>query len=107
MIRFSWHRLLNLRTKQVNKIICRRFQATAHPLLEALEDRWLPSRVQPWFAPPLPPLNSTHFRLTAPSTTTAGSFFSVTVTALDSTNHTVTSYTGTVHFTSSDGIARL
>src|SRR5262249_44485073 len=46
----------------------------------------------------------THFSV-VPSTTstTAGSEFTVTVTALDSSNNVVTGYTGTVHFTSSDG----
>jgi hypothetical protein len=48
-----------------------------------------------------------HFSLSAPSAATAGSSFSVTVTAQDANNHTVTNYTGTVHFTSSDGQAGL
>jgi hypothetical protein len=43
-----------------------------------------------------------HFAVTAPSTSPAGSPVSVTVTAQDASNATVTSYTGTVHFTKSD-----
>src|SRR5205823_8665260 len=44
-----------------------------------------------------------HFSLTAsPTSTTAGSAFSLTVTALDATNNTNTAYLGTVHFTTSD-----
>ena len=54
-----------------------------------------------------PPATATHFSVTAPATATAGTPFSFTVTALDATNATVTSYGGTVHFTSSDGAAVL
>ena len=50
---------------------------------------------------------ATHFMVTAPATATSGTPFSVTVTALDATNATATGYTGTVHFTSSDGQAVL
>jgi hypothetical protein len=52
-------------------------------------------------------LPATHFSVSAPSSATAGSPFNVTVTALDSTNSTSTAYSGTVHFTSSDGSATL
>ncbi len=50
---------------------------------------------------------ATHFTVTAPSTATPGTPFNVTITALSATNATVTSYAGTVHFTSSDGSATL
>jgi len=50
---------------------------------------------------------ATHFSVSAPGSATAGTSFSVTVTALTSSNATATSYTGTVHFTSSDGSAIL
>jgi hypothetical protein len=50
---------------------------------------------------------ATHFSITAPANTTAGSAFSVTVTALDANNNKATGYTGTVHFTSSDAAAVL
>jgi len=50
---------------------------------------------------------ATHFSVSAPSSATAGTSFSVTVTALDSGNNTATGYTGTVHFTSGDGAATL
>jgi YVTN family beta-propeller protein len=50
---------------------------------------------------------ATHFTVSAPATATAGTSFSVTVTALDASNATATGYTGTVHFTSSDGAAVL
>jgi CSLREA domain-containing protein len=52
-------------------------------------------------------LPATHFAVSAPATATAGSAFNFTVTALDVNNSTVTSYTGIVHFTSSDGAAVL
>jgi len=47
------------------------------------------------------PRPATHFSVSAPANVTSGAAFNVTVTALDSTNATVTGYTGTVHFTSS------
>jgi hypothetical protein len=52
--------------------------------------------------PPVVP-TATHFSLSAPASATVGTPFNVTVTALDSSNATVTGYTGTVHFTSSNG----
>ena len=42
------------------------------------------------------------FQLTAPSTTTAGQAFNVTVTARDKYGNLATGYRGTVKFTSSD-----
>ena len=50
---------------------------------------------------------ATHFSLTAPGSATAGTPFSVTVTARDATNNVVTGYTGTVTFSSSDAGATL
>jgi DNA/RNA endonuclease G (NUC1)/fibronectin type 3 domain-containing protein len=47
------------------------------------------------------PPPATHFSVTAPGVVAPGSTFSVTVTALDASNNTVPSYSGTVHFTSS------
>jgi fibronectin type 3 domain-containing protein len=48
-----------------------------------------------------------HFGITAPASSTAGSPFSITVTALDPSNNVVTGYLGTVHFQSSDPQASL
>jgi hypothetical protein len=49
------------------------------------------------------PVGVTHFSVTTnPTSTTAGMAVDVTVTALDASNHVVTNYMGTVHFTSSD-----
>ena len=48
-----------------------------------------------------------HFVVSAPATATAGVAFSFTVTALDPFNNTATGYSGTVHFTSTDGQAVL
>src|SRR5207253_1750579 len=45
---------------------------------------------------------ATHFGLSAPTSATAGSAFSVTVTALDQFSNTASGYTGTIHFTKSD-----
>src|SRR5207253_3488045 len=45
--------------------------------------------------------------VSAPSSATAGSAFNFTVTAQDQFNTTATGYTGTVHFSSSDGSATL
>jgi hypothetical protein len=50
---------------------------------------------------------ATHFTVTAPSTAVAGTAFSFTVSALDSSNNIVTGYAGTVHFSSTDGAATL
>ncbi|HKO58246.1 MAG TPA: DUF5689 domain-containing protein, partial [Thermoanaerobaculia bacterium] len=52
--------------------------------------------------PPSQP-TATHLGFTAPSSATVGTPFNVTVTALDGSEATVASYTGTVHFTSSSG----
>jgi len=45
---------------------------------------------------------ATHFSVTAPTTASVSTFFGITVLALDASNRTVTGYSGTVHFTSSD-----
>ena len=50
---------------------------------------------------------ATHFSVSTPSSATSGTSFNFTVTALDAGNNTATGYTGTVHFTSSDGSATL
>src|SRR4029077_20968186 len=54
-----------------------------------------------------PPPTATHFSVMAPATATTGTPFNFTVTAEDALNNTVTGYTGTVHFTSSDSQAVL
>jgi hypothetical protein len=54
-----------------------------------------------------PVLPATHFSVTAPAAVVAGTAFKVTVTALDASNNVVDSYSGTVHFTSSDAQAVL
>src|SRR5262249_3404451 len=50
---------------------------------------------------------ASHFLVSAASSSTAGSPFGVTVSALDNLNRIVPSYTGTVHFSSSDPQASL
>jgi len=45
---------------------------------------------------------ATHFSVNAPATATSGTSFNFTVTALDALNDVAASYTGTVHFSSSD-----
>jgi hypothetical protein len=54
-----------------------------------------------------PPPVTTHLSVTAPAAATVGTAFSITVTALDAANNTVTTYSGTVHFTSIDNQAVL
>ena len=54
-----------------------------------------------------PPAPATHFSVTGPTAPTAGTAFTVTVTALDASNDTVTTYSGTVRFTSTDVQATL
>jgi probable HAF family extracellular repeat protein len=53
------------------------------------------------------PKPATHFYVSAPATAAIGSAFSFTVTAVSSSNTVATGYTGTAHFTSSDGQAVL
>lgn len=50
---------------------------------------------------------ATHFVVSAPASATLGTGFNFTVTAQDVFNNTATGYGGTVHFTSSDGVATL
>ncbi len=50
---------------------------------------------------------ATHLSLSAPSSVTAGSTFSLTVTALTSSNSTATGYLDTVDFTSTGGLTGL
>jgi hypothetical protein len=50
---------------------------------------------------------ATHFVVSAPGAATAGTAFNVSVTALDQFNNIAAGYTGTVHFTSTDGSATL
>src|SRR5208282_2800390 len=54
-----------------------------------------------------PPPPATHFSLTVPGTATAGTGFNFMITALDASGNTVTTYSGTLHFTSTDGQAVL
>jgi subtilisin-like proprotein convertase family protein len=53
------------------------------------------------------PAAARRLRVGAPTAATAGAAFNVTVTALDAYGNTARGYTGTVHFTSSDGQATL
>src|SRR5579864_999672 len=58
--------------------------------------------------PPPPPAPATHFSVTAQANAaTAGIALNFTVSALDASNNLATTYSGTVHFTSSDGQAAL
>jgi hypothetical protein len=50
---------------------------------------------------------TSQFKLTAPSAVTRGTSFNVTVTAQDKYGNTTPTYTGTIHFTSSDSAAVL
>jgi hypothetical protein len=49
------------------------------------------------------PAAADHIMFTNPSTVTAGNPFPITVTVQDAYNNTATNYTGTVHFTTSQG----
>lgn len=50
---------------------------------------------------------ATHFSITSQTSVAVGTAFKITVTALDASNNTVSTYSGTVHFTSSDAQAFL
>jgi hypothetical protein len=51
--------------------------------------------------------DATHFNVIAPSSVHSGDLFSITVQALDANGNLVPTYTGTVHFTSTDPQATL
>jgi Galactose oxidase, central domain len=51
--------------------------------------------------------SATLLSVTAPATVAAGTAFNFKVTALDTSNHATTNYSGTAHFTSTDGQATL
>jgi polygalacturonase len=51
--------------------------------------------------------NATHCSVSGPANIPSGTFFNFIVTALDASNKSVTSYSGTVHFTSTDPHAQL
>jgi len=53
------------------------------------------------------PAAASTFAITAPRSVVAGARFSLTVTVLDAYGNLVTGYTGTVHFSSTDGTATL
>ncbi len=50
-------------------------------------------------------MGATHFAIAAPATATAGTAISLSVNALDASNKVTASYSGTVHFTSTDAQA--
>jgi hypothetical protein len=52
-------------------------------------------------------VNAIHLSVSGPANVPSGISFNFTVTALDASNSTVTSYSGTVHFTSTDPHAQL
>ena len=54
-----------------------------------------------------PPPAATHFSVTTTASPSAGAAFNFTVTALAASGQTATSYSGTVHFTSTDSQAVL
>jgi hypothetical protein len=53
------------------------------------------------------PLTAASIQVSAPLSTTAGKAFSITLTVIDANGNTVTSYTGTVHFMSTDAQAQV
>jgi len=54
-----------------------------------------------------PPPPAIHFLVSGPVSVDSGIGFSLTVTALDASNKTITTYAGTIHFTSTDPHAQL
>ena len=58
-------------------------------------------------SPPPPPPTASHFSVSAPGNVPTGTSLNFTVAALDASNNTVTNYSGTVHFSSSDPHAQL
>src|SRR5436190_9137341 len=54
-----------------------------------------------------PPAPATHFSVSGPANIPSAISFKFTVTALDASNHPVTNYSATVHFTSTDPHSQL
>jgi hypothetical protein len=80
------------------------------PDVETLQgDDFINGLHQIYGGPPIQvdPGSGTHFAISHPSTVTAGGSVSITVSALDAGNNPANSYTGTVHFSSSDPQAGL
>ncbi len=57
--------------------------------------------------PTPPPPIATHFSVSGPANVPSATSFQFTVTALDASNHSVTNYSGTMHFTSTDPRSQL
>jgi hypothetical protein len=74
------------------------------PRLECLEDRTVLTGPYPYL-PPLPAAPVTSLQVIVPSSVQAGVPAAVEVIALNASNLPAYTYTGTVHFTSSDGAA--
>jgi hypothetical protein len=84
-------RLLNSRTNHRALHLKGRRASGRRLHIEPLENRWMLTTT------------ATHFEVLAPASVTAGTAFNVTVEALDASNNVVSNYTGTVHFSSTDG----
>jgi hypothetical protein len=76
------------------------------PVVESLDDRVVPSFSPLWFGS-FTPGAATHFLVVTPPSATAGNDSPTEVVAIDASNHIALGYTGTVHFTSTDGSATL
>jgi hypothetical protein len=70
-------------------------------------DTFAPSRTGGIAVNVVPSTITTHFQVTVPVSAKAGVPFSLTVTAIDSSNRLAVGYTGTIHFTSGDAQATL
>src|SRR5215813_2786999 len=57
--------------------------------------------------PPPPPPPAIHFLVSGPANADSGVGFSLTIAALDDSSNAVTTYSGKVHFTSTDPHAQL
>src|SRR5580700_2113284 len=83
----------------------------ATPVLTKARSRVMTALAMPvllvLLAPAVQAAQTAFLLVQAPGTATAGTAFNFTVTAIDVLNNVATGYTGTVHFTSTDGIATL
>jgi hypothetical protein len=97
---FSWKRLRNPQPRPSTP------RGGFCPRLESLEDRTLPSANLPYL-PPLPAEPAASLQVIVPTSVQAGVATPVEVIALNSSDLPAYTYTGTVHFTSSDSAATL
>ncbi|OWK46380.1 hypothetical protein [Fimbriiglobus ruber] len=105
MIFSLWKKAMRFKTKTIVQKSSGNRTSTRLSL-EPLTDRLAPSASPFWLTSDTSD-TATHFLVITPESTQVGATTPIEVVALDASNRPVSNYTGTVHFTSSDGSATL